>query len=257
MSYTVLNQLLYRVRPINNLSSLIRFYYGGIPLGPLKECQKDYYLKAPPVALNDEHVETVACEKPKEKKNHKLPSDSLFWSLFIAIYGETEFFQIGTKYANREWEEKNRIRQEIAKNPKSVQTTNHKITLKNVQEMMSEYMTGGNKTTLLGLIGFSVYYKIPIYLIDPVKQTHLSFLPTNTDKEPCFLVKREGLYELSSEPISLDTSFGLESYTRPLRAISTYKRPELDEIRTRFKVDVSDNSKESLYRAISEHLVWK
>lgn len=238
----------------------MRFYYGGIPLGPLKECQKDYYLKE----VDDTPGHAVApapapaIEKPPEKKPHRrLPPDSLFWSVFIAIYGEAEFFQIGTKYANREWEEKNRIRQEIAKNPKAVQTTNQKLTMKNVQEMMSEYMTGVSHTTLLGLVGFSVYYKIPIYLIDPVKKTHLSFLPTNTDKEPCFLVLRDGRYELATEPISLGDSFGLESYTRPLRAISSYKRPELEEIRTRFRVDVSDKSKEALYRALSEHLVWK
>jgi hypothetical protein len=123
--------------------------------------------------------------------------------------------------------------------------------------MMSEYMTGVSVTSLLGLVGFSVYYKIPIYLVDPVKKTHLSFLPTNTDKEACFLVKNEKRYELSSEPVSLEDSFGLESYTRPLRAISTYKRPELEAIRQRFAVEVSDTSKEAVYRALSEHLVWK
>jgi hypothetical protein len=60
-----------------------------------------------------------------------------------------------------------------------------------------------------------------------------------------------------AEPISLEDSFGLESYTRPLRAISSYKRAELEGIRTRFRVDVSDKSKEALYSALSEHLVWK
>jgi len=200
--------------------------------------------------------EKEVVEKPKPKLRW-LPPDTLFWSVFIAVHGESEFLQIGSKYANREWEEKNLIRQEIAKNPKMCQTTNHKLTLKNVQEMMSEYMTGVSVTSLLGLVGFSVYYKIPIYLVDPVKKTHLSFLPMNTDKDACFLVLRERRYELSSEPISLDDSFGLESYTRPLRAISTYKRPELEAIRQRFAVEVSETSKEAVYRALSEHLVWK
>jgi hypothetical protein len=250
------------INPITSINKLTPFYYGGVPLGPISilpiECQKDYYLKASPSPSVKDTENPIEKPKPKPKpKSRWLPPDTLFWSVFIAVHGESEFLQIGTKYANREWEEKNLIRQEIAKNPKMCQTTNHKITLKNVQEMMSEYMTGVNKTSLLGLVGFSVYYKIPIYLVDPVKKTHLSFLPTNTDKEACFLVLREGRYEVSSEPVSLDDSFGLESYMRPLRAISTYKRPELEAIRQRFAVEVSETSKEAVYRALSEHLVWK
>ena len=264
MSYMILNHMFHGVRPISNISKLAPFYYFGIPLGPISilpiECQKDYYLKASPSVLAPPLVKDTekSVEKPKPKpKSRWLPPDTLFWNLFIAVHGESEFLQIGSKYANREWEEKNMIRQEIAKNPKVCQTTNHKLTLKNIQEMMSEYMTGVNKTSLLGLVGFSVYYKIPIYLVDPVKKTHLSFLPTNTDKDACFLILHEGRYELSSEPVSLDNSFGLESYTRPLRAISTYKRTELDGIGTRFAVEGSDSSKDALYRALSEHLVWK
>lgn len=252
------------VTPITSINKLAPFYYGGTPLGPLtsvildaETCHKEYSFM--PSASATIVVPTTAEKEVVVKpKSRWLPPDTLFWSVFIAVHGETEFLQIGSKYANREWEEKNMIRQEIAKNPKVCQTTNHKLTLKNVQEMMSEYMTGVSVTSILGLVGFSVYYKIPIYLVDPVKKTHLSFLPTNTDKEACFLVKNEKRYELSSEPVSLEDSFGLESYTRPLRAISTYKRPELEAIRKRFAVEVSvDLPKDALYRALSEHLVWK
>jgi len=276
MSYMVMNKLFYGIRPITNTRKLAAFYYGGTPLGPLSshlftDCEKNNSLMVAPIidksllVLPPKMGERVAQESNelliKERvkpKSRWLPPDTLFWSLFIAVHGESEFLQIGSKYANREWEEKNLIRQELAKNPKAVQTTNHKVTLKNVQEMMSEYMTGVCVTSLLGLVGFSVYYKIPIHLVDPKKKTHLSFLPMNTDKEACFLILRERRYELSSEPIPLDDSFGLESYTRPLRAISTYKRPELEAIRERFAVDVSgDLPKDALFRALSEHLVWK
>ena len=285
MSYMVMNKLFYGIRPITNTRKLAAFYYGGTPLGPLSshlftDCEKNNSLMVAPIIdksllvltpkIGGPHsIDNVPSTSPsvaqesnellfKERvksKSRWLPPDTLFWSLFIAVHGESEFLQIGSKYANREWEEKNLIRQELTKNPKSVQTTNHKVSLKNVQEMMSEYMTGLCVTSLLGLVGFSVYYKIPIHLVDPKKKTHLSFLPMNTDKEACFLILRERIYELSSEPIPLDDSFGLESYTRPLRAISTYKRPELEAIRQRFAVD--DLPKDALFRALSEHLVWK
>jgi len=275
MSYMVMNKLFYGIRPITNTRKLAAFYYGGTPLGPLSshlftDCEKNNSLMVAPIidksllvltpfrhSAAQESNELLIKERVKPKLRW-LPPDTLFWSLFIAVHGESEFLQIGSKYANREWEEKNIIRQELAKNPKAVQTTNHKVTLKNVQEMMSEYMTGVCVTSLLGLVGFSVYYKIPIHLVDPKKKTHLSFLPMNTDKEACFLILRERRYELSSEPIPLDDSFGLESYTRPLRAISKYKRTELEAIRERFAVDVScDLPKDALFRALSEHLVWK
>jgi hypothetical protein len=277
MSYMVMNKLFYGIRPITNTRKLAAFYYGGTPLGPLSshlftDCEKNNSLMVAPIIdksllvltpkmggrVAQESNELLLKERVNKPKSRWLPPDTLFWSLFIAVHGESEFLQIGSKYANREWEEKNLIRQELAKNPKAVQTTNHKVTLKNVQEMMSEYMTGVCVTSLLGLVGFSVYYKIPIHLVDPKKKTHLSFLPMNTDKEACFLILRERRYELSSEPIPLDDSFGLESYTRPLRAISTYKRPELEAIKHRFNINVSgDLPKDALFRALSEHLVWK
>lgn len=199
-------------------------------------------------------------EKQKQKqKSIKLPPDSLFWNIFVHVYGEGEFFQIGSKFTNREWEEKNMIRSFFSTKPKELQTTNHKITLGNIKEMMSEYMVS-TSTTLLGLIGLSVYYKMPIILVDLEKRTHLSFLPMNTDKETLILIKNRGKgkapdhYEVGDD---IKDTFGLASYTRPLRAISTYKRSELEEIAEVVKIDSENKSKDELYRTLSEQLVWK
>lgn len=203
-------------------------------------------------------VVTVVVEKQKQKYI-KLPPDSLFWNIFVHVYGEGEFFQIGSKFTNREWEEKNMIRSFFSTKPKELQTTNHKITLGNIKEMMSEYMVS-TSTTLLGLIGLSVYYKMPIILVDLEKRTHLSFLPMNTDKETLILIKNRGKgkapdhYEVGDD---IKDTFGLASYTRPLRAISTYKRSELEEIAEVVKIDSENKSKDELYRTLSEQLVWK
>lgn len=208
----------------------------------------------------DEKKEVVIVEK-KVKQRRKLPPDSLFWNIFIEVYGECEFFQIGSKFTNREWEEKNTIRTFFATKPKELQTTNHKITLGNIKEMMSEYMVS-TSTTLLGLIGLSVYYKMPIILVDLEKRTHLSFLPMNTDKETFILIKNKGKgkapdhYEVGDDSVLKET-FGLASYTRPLRAISTYKRAELEEIAEVVRIDSDNKSKDELYRTLSEQLVWK
>jgi hypothetical protein len=192
-----------------------------------------------------------------KSRSLRLPPDTLFWNIFIAVHGEAEFLRIGSKFSNREWEEKNQIRTTFMNSPKKLQTTNQKLTLGAVKEMMSEYMTGG-KTTLLGVIGMSVYYGMSITLVDLEKKTHLAFIPENTERDPCVLIRRQGkthhLYEMGDESHLTDT-FGLEHYTRPLRAISTYKRAELDELATQYKL--CDKSKQDQYQALSAHLVWK
>jgi len=196
----------------------------------------------------------------KKYKTRQLPPDNLFWNIFITVYGEAEYLRIGSKFTNREWEEKNNIRSFFTNKSKELQTTNHKITLGNIKEMMSEYMIS-TSTTLLGLIGLSVYYKMPIILVDLEKRTHLSFLPINTDNESLIMIKIKGkgklpdYYEVGDESI-LKNTFSLASYTRPLRAISTYKRAELDDIAIITKIDYEQKTKDELYRLLSERLVW-
>jgi hypothetical protein len=197
-------------------------------------------------------------ETPTIKK--QMPGDTLFWNIFIAAYGEIEYLQIGSKYANREWEEKNKIRT-FFKNLKNLQTTNQKITLAATKEMMSEYMTG-TKTTLLGVIGLSVYYQMPIILVDKEKRTKLSFLPQESSRDPCILLKIHGKGKIPDhyEPGEMndtENTFSLENYARPLRAITTYKRQELDDIVKHCELSLYDKSKDEIYRYLSEHLVWK
>jgi hypothetical protein len=197
---------------------------------------------------------------PKSKPRLQLPPDNLFWNIFIKVYGEAEFFNIGSKFMNREWEEKNMIRSYFTDKQKELQMINHKITIGNIKEMMSEYMVNTN-TTLLGLIGLSVYYKMPIILVDLEKRTHLPFIPINTDREKLILIKIKGKgkapdhYEVGDESVIKET-FSLFSYTRPLSAISKYNRGELDEIAQLVKIDSHKKTKDELYKLLSQELVW-
>ena len=194
------------------------------------------------------------------RKGLKLPPDNLFWNIFIKVYGEAEFFNIGSKFMNREWEEKNMIRSYFNDKQKELQMINHKITIGNIKEMMSEYMVNTN-TTLLGLIGLSVYYKMPIILVDLEKRTHLPFIPINTERETLVLIKIKGKgkapdhYEVGDESVIKET-FSLFSYTRPLSAISKYNRGELDEIAQLVKIDSHKKTKDELYKMLSQELVW-
>jgi hypothetical protein len=277
MSYTFLNQRVFGIRIFEDPTDILQlapYFFSGIAL-PMDEkveylplIYKEeannilHIINEPKKELSKEcHKELIECvEKSKKTCKLRLPSDTLFWSIFIAVYGESEFMRIGSKYANREWEEKNNIRQAFMEKSKELQSTNHKVTIAATKEMMSEYMTG-NKTSLLGVIGMSVYYKMPIVLVDDKKKTYLSFLPQNTERPTCILYKIYGKsrnhYEIymGEESESYSSFFGLESYLRPLRAISTYTRSEINAIADKFEI-TRDGSKEEVYRELSEYLVW-
>jgi len=273
MTYTFLNQRIFGIKLFEHPTDIERltpFFYKG---EPDIAAQPSFY-ELPVVVENKPVVEDkpklTIQQPPKKERNQSLyiPKDNLFWNVFISVHGLTEYKLIGSKYANREWEEKNKIRTAYMTKPKELQTTNQKITLGSAKEMMSEYMTGG-KTTLLGLIGMAVYYKVAIYLFDDVKKIYLSFVLQSTEQEACILFKTShdksvdrsfGSYELYSGDKSLETlceeSFGLESYQKPLRAISTYKRAELNTLAEKYGISFHDKSKDDVYRALSQHLVW-
>jgi hypothetical protein len=273
MSYTILNQRVFGIKLFQDptdIHRLVSYFYSGIPLCEPEKIVKDEVILnslveslIPKVEPIIEDVIKEKCDIQKKNRGLQLPTDTLFWSIYIAMYGESEFMLIGSKYSNREWEEKNNIRKEFENNPKELQRTNHKVTLGGIKEMMSEYMTG-NKTSLLGVIGLSVYYKMPIVLIDETKRTYMSFFPQNTERPVCIIYKRNGKsrnhYELYRGGETYNTLchsyFGLESYLRPLKAISTYSRSILNELADRFKISREKKSKEDIYRELSEYLVW-
>jgi hypothetical protein len=271
MTYTFLNQRIFGIKLFEHPTDLDRlapFFYKGEQ--PTDEIKPILVVESPveeKIKKEIKEIKSVATEQknPPRKQSIHLPKDNLFWNIFISVYGLTEYKLIGSKYMNREWEEKNNIRAAYMNKLKELQTTNQKITLGSAKEMLSEYMTGG-KTSLLGVIGMAVYYKIAIYLFDDVKKIYLPFVPQSTDHPTCILFKTSNDrsfgcgYELYSGEKTLETlceeSFGLESYQKPLRAISTYKRAELNILAEKHGISFYDKSKDEVYRALSQHLVW-
>jgi hypothetical protein len=184
--------------------------------------------------------------------------DTLFWCVFVGVFGLSEYLLIHNKYANREWEEKQNMISAFTKTSAELRRTNHKITLGNIKEMMSEYMTNQNTISLLGLVGLSVHYKIQIFLIDVKKRVHYVYTPESYTHK-CFIY-RDGnaRYRLFlGDESQVKPTFCLDTFSRPLRAISSYKRQELIDIAAELKITVSDKEKkEDLYRKISEFAAW-
>jgi hypothetical protein len=194
-------------------------------------------------------------------------TDSLFWCIFIIAHGYKEYKQIGHNYGIKELEEKQKILEFIKKNTSAIKSTNYKITNVAIQEMLSEFMTIQKQTSFLCLIAMIVYYDINILIIDEAKKNILEFLANKesvSDKKTYMLYKtNHGKYKLVIENISLskiyelrDKYITLDSYLKPLKAISNYKVEELEQMLK--KIDGFDNNKkykkQDLYDKLQELL---
>jgi hypothetical protein len=229
-----------------DLELLIPFFYKNTPI------PEPFVLPVEDVTI---HKETPLCEwfEPHQK-------DTLFWCVFVGVFGLSEYLLINNKYANREWEEKEKMIISFSKSSHELRKTNHKITLGNIKEMMSEYMTNQSTITLLGLVGLSVFYKVQIYLLDDKKGVHYVYTPENYTRS-CFIYKNstiKGKYRLFlGNESSVKNTFCLDSMSRPLRAISNYKREELIQIARELNVGIGEkDKKEEIYRKLTEYAVW-
>jgi hypothetical protein len=206
-------------------------------------------------------------------------SDSIFWCVFVFTYGYGEYLMVGSKYGNRELEEKQKMITQFKTNPKSLKTTNHKITNGNIQEIYSEFMAIQNETSLMGVIALTVFYDIRILLVDASKKTYLDFHTSNNDsfalEKTCVLYKNKGIrgktkytihMSMTDEMIQTiqNTMLCLDGYNRALRSISSYKIGELEDICNLLGLitDIDTNKrakakKDDLYNRINEHCVME
>ena len=209
----------------------------------------------------------------KFTKNKKIDSiifpekmDSLFWSIFISVYGYTEYEIIGRCYSNREISEKQNIMEFIKKIPKSLKNMDKKITKAMTQEILSDIVS--NKTTTLDVLpAFALFYKKNIIILNEKnKNVYLKINLVEDTKEYILLIKNKkggfGLdTEITSEKIQsiLDTKFCLENYNKPLKAISNYKSEELTSIGEMVGMNMNNGKikKQELYNEICKLICWE
>lgn len=202
-------------------------------------------------------------------------SDSIFWCVFVFTYGYGEYLMVGSKYGNRELEEKQKMITQFKTNPKSLKTTNHKITNGNIQEIYSEFMAIQNETSLMGVIALTVFYDIRILLVDASKKTYLDFHTSNNDsynlEKTCVLYKNKGIRGKTKYTIHMSmtdemiqtiqkTMLCLDGYNRALRSISSYKIGELEDICNLLGLITDTNKrakKDELYNRINQHCVME
>jgi len=258
-SYTVLNQKLFGIKIFEDpadLDSFEPYFYD--------ERKEPVYATLPmpmPMPISEKQIAPVKVETERRQLWFEpKQSDTLFWCVYASVFGVSDYMMIGNKYANKEWDEKQKMVLEYTRSPKLLRDTNHKITLGNIQEMLSEYMTSQTSITSLGLIGLSVFYKVKIMVIDSKKKTHLLFEPAIFDTT-CIIYKHDNMrdkYKLYMGEDHTETTFCLESFKRPLRAISSYKINELEDIAGKVLPDMVKirHKKAEIYQKLTEHCSW-
>lgn len=256
-----------------------------------------------PILQNDEnnnhHIDSQTPTLDSSLLNHKhnlyIPNrpNTLFWSLYIAYYGEAAYLAIGNKYGNAEIAEKQKIMEFLKTDKKILKTINKKITIGTTQEIMSDLMIN-MKTSILSVIAFAAYYKRNILLLNTINKTYIKHMySTARTPEIGTSVGVRGLSGdgLSSQDkdittpwiviqymdskkygvllgddifdISLfikDNYIHIETYDKPLKGISTYKMNELVEIASKIpEMPKSDNPKtikSELYGKIWQYCLW-
>lgn len=226
------------------------------------------------VILDEDH--TLAQE---EKMNFIEPRhhDTLFWCLYIIAHGYKDYIEIDRNYGVKELDEKQKISEFIKTNINKIKNTNYKITNVAIQEMLSEFMTVQKNTSILCLIAMTVYYNINILIIDSSDKTMLEFwaskdsiphmdrLADENGAMTYVLYKNEnGKYKLRIENISTSRIYEmkekylvLESYLKPIRAMTNYKVEELEQMAKKLGVldETKKCKKNELYELIQKELV--
>lgn len=248
-----------------------------------------FYNECKPVNINDLHsfsmeaqipivpvpVKDIVVEsEPSPDLLHKIEQqcikvakvqDGLFWSIYIGVYGYTEFLRNKYNYGKLEVREKQKVAEFVGANTIK---TNYKVTRSFCGEMVADLISLP-RMVYSGLIGMCACYKCDIYIVDIVKHTYLSFLGSGSGTGETIILYRNPLHtrKFDSNEYFLDIGitiqsleeirenyFGIEHYDKPLKGISTYLKPDLEKIaaKTVFNGMKSEEtySKQELYNHI-------
>ncbi len=195
---------------------------------------------------NEKNEKKVGVQKPKYDKN----DDFLFWIFFIFIKGETEF-----EYIKKQ---KFSIAQDFKINAslklKTTKFNNRKL----VKSKILNNLCHEKNISLMTLAALCVIYNINIlYCANGVKYYEL--FQDYTDNINILINHNENIdfiKNASKEEIEKYTqnSIKMETFDEKLKAIGSYKLPDLQKISNVLKINTKNKSKQKLYDEIQELL---
>jgi len=188
--------------------------------------------------------------------------DTLFWCLFIANNGISDYEAIRQGYSNIEIDEKQKIMNSIKSQPTKLKSTNVKLTNIAIQEIMSDIVTNAT-LTVSTMVAMSVFYNKRIILIKG-KDFYINVCPLDEYKETIILVKKDkndyGIdMDVTDEKIKqIETErICLSKHDRPLEAITNYTVEQLKNMAVRLGVDSTVRlTKMGLYQQLTIRSLW-
>jgi hypothetical protein len=234
------------------------------------ETQQETVVESKVVVEENNIITDVVAKDPVQSLQSVQPkqTDTLFWCLYIAIFGYNDYLEVSRNYGVKELDIKKQIADFLQSCPSAFKQTNVKVTKVAIQEIRSDLLTSQKETSIPCLLAMIVKYKINVILVDPSDKFYLEYYSDTTSDDSIFILQKDtfGKYKLQIEPVTkeiLDTwkeeRTALESYLKPLRAISLYKITELEELAR--KIGILDDKKRykkmELYNDISEVLRWR
>ena len=228
-------------------------YINQVIFGNSKEqVDNEYVVKLLPLMLTDERMKrfqsNVELDSAKvqeslpEKKEIVLDTrkprfqsqkNSLFWSIYELEHPEEAF--LGTK-ANAEVDHRLKVVTALKSTPKRLKETNSKLTIEQTQMLLGSMLVA-KEDKLDFCIAYAAYYNKPIIVV--YEKTYCVFSPmvgvdVNDDIILLYSSKPDSkqiIYTAEKMPTPDIVSEIMKSKVMsPLRSMSSYKTPELDEI---------------------------
>ena len=233
---------------------------------PVVEIIKTNPEKPPPIRESIPMSKSIIKDPSASSDNslfYPQKENSLFWCIYSACYGVDEFHMIGSRYQNRELDEKQKIIQFIKQNPKKLKESNHKVTNIMIQELLSALMIQ-KMASLQDCIAYSIFYNKRIYVV----KNAMYFIYRSTETETyscentiviyCKNDKEYGLdLEVNEEKIDhiVNAKIRIFNAEKPLKSLSEYKIPDLEKMALILGIPTYGKKKE-LYDSIVEKCNW-
>jgi hypothetical protein len=197
-----------------------------------------------------------------QKKN------SLFWCMFIHVYGYDEFHLIGSRYQNKELDEKQKMIKFIKENPQRIKGCNHKVTNVMIQDLMAGLLTH-RISPLHDCIVYSMFYNKTIYVVK--NSMYICYRNKELDTTQDSLENTVILYCKNGKK---DNEYGIEmdvtagkiediisnhiqifNIEKPLKSMSEYKMPDLEKMA--ILLGIAMGKKKDMYDSIMEKCNWE
>ena len=208
--------------------------------------------------------------------------DTLFWSIYIGVYGYPEYKHIKTNYACALLNEKKKIAQylNLSENQKKMKTSAYKISKGGVQEIQSDCHTQTSTTNFPVVLAMSFFYEKNVWIIDETNRVYLKFHGKpeedhdgdgayTTTKIPCMIIyktpAKSPRYTVETCPTQsmaeeiAKKMICLDHYDLPIKSASNYKMEDLEYMANVLGIETGGGKKLKkidLYDLVKTRCIW-